>query len=600
MLASKIVCPQCHRALKASQPLAVGKKVLCKQCGTTFRVAPTDVSAITPLPTRNGAVMPAVVAAPVAAFASPGVDDEPITTELDSSRLVKIALVAAVLAGGFLLIGGGSTLALVYALTRDKAPAANAKNDKPATSGRHEEEEDPSAPRRDNFRPIRPGEEDPKPEPPPPPRLPPDEQEKVDKAVEKGLAFIKKQPTNLAQNGHGVGLVALQGLTLLECGTPADDPQVKAIAEFIRDQSPSRYETYNISLAILFLDRLGDAADRKHIQSLALRLVAGQQVDGGWTYTCAKRLTPAEEEELLGILKETQPRNPLELFIGPDGKVSPDYVVPRPGEKLPEFILPGKGTDGETTPGNAKGERVQDIAKALEKASPNLKNIPGLQPPGTTQIAASNSDNSNTQFAILAVWVASRQDIPMERTLAMLVKRFRKTQDHQGRWGYQWNGGGTVAMTCAGLLGLGAGYGMTAGPADKAARQPAVQDKAVQSAFKALEQVIDKPKRNGPNQRFENAGVNLYFLWSLERVGVMYNVTNIGDKDWYRWGAEVIVAHQKPDGSWVDASYPGGNPGEAARIDTCFALLFLKRANLAKDLSKKLEYIIDPKDLGNK
>ncbi len=35
-------------------------------------------------------------------------------------------------------------------------------------------------------------------------------------------------------------------------------------------------------------------------------------------------------------------------------------------------------------------------------------------------------------------------------------------------------------------------------------------------------------------------------------------------------------------------------------MDTCFALLFLKRANLAKDLSKKLELIIDVKDLGNK
>ena len=65
--------------------------------------------------------------------------------------------------------------------------------------------------------------------------------------------------------------------------------------------------------------------------------------------------------------------------------------------------------------------------------------------------------------------------------------------------------GGTQAMTCAGLLGLGAGYGMTAGPADKAAKRPAVQDKSVQNAFKALEKVIDKPNKNGPEQLFTNA-----------------------------------------------------------------------------------------------
>ncbi len=305
----------------------------------------------------------------------------------------------------------------------------------------------------------------------------------MDKAIEKGLAYVKKMPTNLANHPHGVGLLALQGLTLLECGVAADDDaQVKAIAGYIRDKMPTMYETYNISLALLFLDRLGDAADRQHIQSLALRLVAGQQNDGGWTYNCNQRLTPAEEEELLGILKETRPSNPLELFIDANGKVSPNYVVPRPGEKLPEFILPGKGTDGDP-----QAERVKDIAKVLEKASPKMKGLPGLQPPGKALVTQGNSDNSNTQFAILAVWVASRHDIPMERTLALIVKRFRTTQDNQGRWGYQWAGGGTqaMAMTCAGLLGLGAGYGMTAGPADKATKEPGVQDKAVQNAFKA-------------------------------------------------------------------------------------------------------------------
>ncbi len=144
MLASKIVCPHCHKALKATQPLALGKKVLCKQCGTTFRVSPTDVSADTPFPTKVATALPTAVAAPVAAVAGPpiaGVEDEPITTELVGSRLVKIGLVAVVLAGGFLLFAGGSALALVYALSKASTPA-NAKNDKPADKpGRHEEED---------------------------------------------------------------------------------------------------------------------------------------------------------------------------------------------------------------------------------------------------------------------------------------------------------------------------------------------------------------------------------------------------------------------------------------------------------------------------
>jgi len=73
---------------------------------------------------------------------------------------------------------------------------------------------------------------------------------------------------------------------------------------------------------------------------------------------------------------------------------------------------------------------------------------------------------------------------------------------------------------------------------------------------------------------------DLYFLWSLECVAVAYNLPTIAGKDWYGWGSSVIVAAQNDDGSWSDA-FPGV-------VDTCFALLFLKRANVAKDLSQAL------------
>ena len=33
------------------------------------------------------------------------------------------------------------------------------------------------------------------------------------------------------------------------------------------------------------------------------------------------------------------------------------------------------------------------------------------------------TDNSNTQFAILGIWAAGRHAVPMEKTLALLVKR---------------------------------------------------------------------------------------------------------------------------------------------------------------------------------
>lgn len=35
----------------------------------------------------------------------------------------------------------------------------------------------------------------------------------------------------------------------------------------------------------------------------------------------------------------------------------------------------------------------------------------------------------------------------------------------------------------------------------------------------------------------------LYYLWSVERVAMLYNLQLIGQKDWYRWGADHLIAH---------------------------------------------------------
>jgi hypothetical protein len=81
--------------------------------------------------------------------------------------------------------------------------------------------------------------------------------------------------------------------------------------------------------------------------------------------------------------------------------------------------------------------------------------------------------------------------------------------------------------------------------------------------------------------------MDLYFLWSLERVGVLFNLAKIGGKDWYAWGRRSILPAQDADGSWKAGAYYGNNP----LLNTCLALLFLKQANLAKDLSDKLRLL---------
>ena len=75
---------------------------------------------------------------------------------------------------------------------------------------------------------------------------------------------------------------------------------------------------------------------------------------------------------------------------------------------------------------------------------------------------------------------------------------------------------------------------------------------------------------------------NLYFLWSVERVAMLYDLKTIGGKDWYGWGAQ----NPRPQSASRRRLALGGLPSATTRpLNTCFALLFLKRSNLVQDLT---------------
>ncbi len=60
-----------------------------------------------------------------------------------------------------------------------------------------------------------------------------------------------------------------------------------------------------------------------------------------------------------------------------------------------------------------------------------------------------------------------------------------------------------------------------------------------------------------------------YYLYGLERVGSLLGTEYVGVHPWYLDGAKLLIKEQKPGGFWIQ---DGEEP------DTCFALLFLKRA----------------------
>jgi hypothetical protein len=139
-------------------------------------------------------------------------------------------------------------------------------------------------------------------------------------------------------------------------------------------------------------------------------------------------------------------------------------------------------------------------------------------------------------------------------------------------------------MTCAGLLGVGIGHALASPEGQKTATQNERVNRGLERLGRGLKNASEDQN---------NLAKNLYFIWSVERVGVLFNLTTISGVDWYAWSVDNLVRLQTEQGYWALHAYTGST----SLVDTCFALLVLRRADLAKDLSRKLEMLIEVKEL---
>lgn len=344
---------------------------------------------------------------------------------------------------------------------------------------------------------------------------------KVNEAVKRGVEFIKGfHGGGVNPGSHGAGSIALSGMALMASGLDAKDATVAAIANALRPQVFTDTKTYNVALMTLFFDKLGQPEDEGLIQLLGVKLISGQNAAGGWGYDTWPGSQPLDGPKWFTALRGWKP----------DGRLHPE---------------------------------VSKLYLATRTAGRN---------------AASGDDNSNTQFALMATWVAGRHAVPIRETAGLIDNRFLRTQDPQTwGWGYAGFGGSSPSMTCAGLLGLAVAF------ASKGTAEIATEPKANSKGKKDKDdeddpfltppaspgQKPDEKEKPSPDDLFtgrrkaaidrglaalgrtlagNGAGTNasaggyggvsdLYFFWSVERVGVAYGIERIGGVDWYEWGA---------------------------------------------------------------
>jgi hypothetical protein len=165
-------------------------------------------------------------------------------------------------------------------------------------------------------------------------------------------------------------------------------------------------------------------------------------------------------------------------------------------------------------------------------------------------------DNSNSQYAALGLRACHDSGIVLPKeVVAKAARSWRDLQGPAGGWSY-----GPKNNSAYGSMTAGAVAALTI--CDYMLETDWKKDAALASGLGWLAGnfiVTDNPHRPGPH--------HFYYLYAVERAGILYGADRIGRFDWYLEGATYLLGNQFDDGSW-----------NKKHVDTCFAILFLRKS----------------------
>jgi hypothetical protein len=200
------------------------------------------------------------------------------------------------------------------------------------------------------------------------------------------------------------------------------------------------------------------------------------------------------------------------------------------------------------------------------------------------------ADNSNSQYALLALHeaIGARQKVDAKALKA--VRDFYIKTQIGGGWGYKPAIRPSMAMTTAGLCNLIiTGLDLSTGKAKLRTDGSAVncgEYKENKPVMAAINWIGDRfPAELTQRNAGDFSPSPFYTLYGIERAGRLTGQRYFGGHDWYEVGCRYLVSAQKRDGSWE------GNRGRFQldswpAVATSFALLFLSKGRTPVLISK--------------
>jgi hypothetical protein len=376
------------------------------------------------------------------------------------------------------------------------------------------------------------------------------DQKRVDEAIRKGVAFLQKSGSPGAHRDIK-NCDELILFTLVHAGVSESDPRFAPLFKNVLEAPLEK--TYKVALQAMALEEIQRVKYQWRLQQCAQFLVDNQCRNGQWSY------------------------GEPSLYVS-------EIPVPttRPGD------------DVATGPQVKGGVRIKEYDPALPPVQRQKPKVLKKVSVKKKKDGEPSGDNSNSQYAALGLRACHDAGVTLPKEVVEAAAKWWRDALHPDEEKAKKNPLASDGW-CYGPKGHGhKGYGsMTAG----ALGSLAIYDFILDKDWKKDREVLiglDWITRNfsvtanpGPYEhadgKVDSQHQYYYYLYALERAGVLYGTETFGVHEWYPAGAEEILKDQRGDGSWTNGE--GGN----AVWDTCFAILFLRRATrpLGEDVATR-------------
>ncbi len=335
----------------------------------------------------------------------------------------------------------------------------------------------------------------------------------VDRAGEFLLSRLKEGRLSVwlwgGKTSEGTRADELVLYTLLYAGAPKNHPDFQKTLQ--RVLSRGHIDVYRTAVCAMLLSELDREKHQARIALCAQFLVDAQCANGQWGYD------------------------------GP-AVAAPSAAPPEPATTLSVSAAP---------PAKPAGGPPRTATRALKPVTVRR---------GKTGAAAGN--NSTTQIALLGLRACLEANVRIPNaTLALAESWWRKNQNDDGGWGYGDNGakGGSYGSMTAGAIG-------SLAICDFYQRKDPKTDRDLIRGAKWFEEDSHWSLDHNPKLPQYH---HYYWLYALERAGILVGTKTIANRPWYAEGAKWLLAKQAGEGNWNHPEWVE---------DTCWAVLFLRRA----------------------